>query len=169
MSLMQNPSLVGIISDTHDNRASIREAVELFNDRGCSLIVHAGDYVAPFTIREFEKLESSLLGVFGNNDGEIKGLTEQFSRIGRLYDPPHEFTHHGLKFVVMHEPYYLDKYIINQSVDVIIYGHTHEIDIRQEEPMLINPGECCSWLTGRSTVVLFNCDTMEAELVDLGE
>lgn len=61
----------------------------------------------------------------------------------------------------------LDKYIVRHNVDVIIYGHTHKIDIRHEEPMVINPGECCSWLTGRSTVVLLDCETLEAEVIDL--
>ena len=164
---MKNPSIIGIISDTHDNRASIRKAVEVFNKHGCSLVVHAGDYVAPFTVREFEKLNCPLVGVFGNNDGEIKGLKEQFSLIGKLFEPPHEFTYCNRSFAVMHEPYYLDKYIVQGNVDVIIYGHTHEIDIRHEEPMVINPGECCSWLTGRSTVVLLDCATLEEEVIDL--
>ncbi len=164
---MGNTSLIGIISDTHDNRASIRKAVEVFNTHGCSLVIHAGDYVAPFTVREFGKLNCPLIGVFGNNDGEIKGLKEHFSKIGSLFEAPYQFTHCNRKFAVMHEPFYLDKYIVQNDVDVVIYGHTHEIDVRHEEPMVINPGECCSWLTGRSTVVLLDCTTLEEKVIDL--
>lgn len=163
---MLKDTMVGIISDTHDNRSSIIKAVDEFNKAGCSLIVHAGDYIAPFTIREFEKLRGKFLGVFGNNDGEKKGLSEQFSRIGSIYEPPHEFTYYDKRFVVMHEPDCLDKYIAD-DVDVIIYGHLHEIDIRNGKPLVINPGECCSWLTGRSTAVLLDISKMDVELLDL--
>jgi len=164
---MLENTIVGIISDTHDNRPSIIKAVDIFNKAGCSLIVHAGDYVAPFTIREFEKLEGKFLGVFGNNDGEKKGLSEEFSRIGSLHEPPYEFTHFDKRFVVMHEPDYLDKYISDGDLDVIIYGHLHKIDIRDGKPLVINPGECCSWLTGRSTVVLLDISNMDVKLIDL--
>lgn len=165
---MLKDNMVGIISDTHDNRSSITKAVDVFNNAGCSLVIHAGDYIAPFTIREFEKINGDFLGIFGNNDGERKGLSKQFSRIGALYEPPYEFTRYGRRFVVMHEPDYLERYMTHDDVDVIIYGHLHEIDIRPGKPLVINPGECCSWLTDRSTVVLLDLDEMKTELVDLG-
>ena len=164
---MLKDNMVGILSDTHDNRASIKKAVDVFNNAGCSLVIHAGDYIAPFTIREFERIEGDFLGVFGNNDGERKGLSEQFSRIGAIYEPPHEFSYNGRRFVVMHEPDYIKRYMINEGMDVIIYGHSHERDIRHSKTLVINPGECCSWLTGRSTVVLLDIDGMRTELIDL--
>jgi len=164
---MAAQNIVGIISDTHDHRESIRKAVARFNKAGCSLVIHAGDYVAPFTIREFEKLTCPLIGVFGNNDGERKGLTAQFARIGSLHEPPYEFERDGFTFAVMHDPEHLDRFLARDDVDVIVYGHLHEIDIRPGKPLVINPGECCSWLTGRSTLVLLDLSTMEPEVVDL--
>ncbi len=68
--------LIGIMSDTHDNLPAIRKAVEFFNERNVDLVIHAGDYVAPFVARELKKLKAPLKGVFGNNDGERKGLYE---------------------------------------------------------------------------------------------
>lgn len=164
---MLKQNLVGIISDSHDHRPNIQKAVEEFNKAGCSLVVHAGDYVAPFTVREFGKLTCPLVGVFGNNDGERKGLLAQFSRIGALYEPPHEFAHYNRRFVVMHDPVKLEEYLARDDIDIIIYGHLHEIDIRRGKPLVINPGESCSWLTGRSTIVMLDLDTMETELLDL--
>jgi len=54
-----------------------------------------------------------------------------------------------------------------EDIDFIVYGHLHKIDIRYGKPLVINPGECCSWLTGRSTVVLLDISDMNAELIDL--
>jgi len=157
----------GIISDTHDNKSAIHKAVEAFNNAGCSIVIHAGDFIAPFTIREFKNLACPLIGVFGNNDGERKGLSEQYSQIGSLHEPPFEFKHMGIRFVVMHEPDNLDKYRAKNDIDVIVYGHLHKIDIRQGKPLVINPGECCSWLTGRATIALLNLSTMKVDILDL--
>jgi len=117
---MKNENLVGIISDTHDNRKAICRAVEEFNRAGCSLVVHAGDYVAQFTVREFEKLDASFIGVFGNNDGEKKGLTALFSKISSLHMPQYEFEYSGKRFVVMHEPDYIDENLSRYDLDVIV-------------------------------------------------
>jgi predicted phosphodiesterase len=38
--------MIGILSDTHDNLTRVREAVRLFNDAGCDLVVHARDFIA---------------------------------------------------------------------------------------------------------------------------
>ncbi len=164
---MPEKNMVGIISDSHDNRTSIIAAVELFNRRGCGLVIHAGDFVAPFTAPEFAKLDCPFIGVFGNNDGERKGLLAQYSKFGELHEPPHEFDHAGKRFAMMHEPVHLDDYLARGTVDVIVYGHLHKIDLRPGNPLVINPGESCSWLTGRSTVVILDIETMEPEIVEL--
>ncbi len=67
----------------------------------------------------------------------------------------------------MHEPDYLDENLTRSDLDVIVYGHLHKIDIRPGRPMIINPGECCSWLTGRSTAVILDISVMKAELLEL--
>ena len=42
---MLKDHIVGIVSDSHDDRLAIKEAVGRFNTYGCSLIIHAGDYI----------------------------------------------------------------------------------------------------------------------------
>ncbi len=164
---MPRENIVGIVSDTHDNRQCIVRAVSLFNRMACGLVIHAGDFVAPFTVREFEKLEGRLIGVYGNNDGERRGLAKQFSRIGEIHEPPHEFVYMEKRFAVMHEPNNICGYLERDDIDVIIYGHTHDVEIRPGRPMVINPGECCSWLTGRSTAAILDLSVMRAEICDL--
>ena len=39
---------IGVISDTHDNLLMIKKAVEVFNRHGVGMVVHAGDFIAPF-------------------------------------------------------------------------------------------------------------------------
>ena len=74
--------MIGILSDSHDNLPMIGRAVRVFNDAGCDLVIHAGDIVAPFAARALAGLRAPIKAVFGNCDGERKGLEEALSGLG---------------------------------------------------------------------------------------
>ncbi len=158
---------LGIISDTHDNMPMIAKAVAVFNAEKVDLVVHAGDFISPITANEFQKLAAPLIGVFGNNDGERLYLIKRFKEIGKIYPDYHEFECAGKRCVVMHEPKFIDSLVKSGDYDLVIYGHTHAIDIRSGKTVVVNPGEACGWITGRSTVVLLDSDTMTPRLIDL--
>jgi len=158
---------IGIISDTHDNIPKIKEAVAVFNKRKVDMVIHAGDYVAPFAIDPLNELKCQYIGVFGNNDGERLGLNKKSQ--GRISVPPYSMEFGGKKILILHEPgELLDALIKSQAYDIIVYGHIHKPAIeKQDGTLVINPGECGGWLTGKSTVALADLDQMSAELVEL--
>ena len=158
---------VGVISDTHDNRPKISKAVDVFNNEEVSLVIHAGDFVAPFTSKDLSRLNVKFVAVFGNNDGEKIGLKTALSKVGTINQGPHEFIYLGKHFVVMHEPSCVDALASSGKYDVIIYGHTHQVDVREGKPLIVNPGECGSWVSGKSTVALIDLDSMSAEVISL--
>ncbi|MEM2218261.1 MAG: metallophosphoesterase family protein, partial [Thermofilaceae archaeon] len=52
--------------------------------------------------------------------------------------------------------------------NVIVYGHTHELDVRRMgKVLIINPGEVCGYLSGISTAVIFDPEKFETEVVKL--
>ncbi len=160
--------LIGVIADTHDNMDMLKKAVDLFNERGVGLVLHAGDYVAPFTSREFRRLECKLVGVFGNNDGEKFGLVKQFEGIGKLHEGVHQLEVEGnKKIAITHYPEIAETLAGSDAYDVVVYGHTHRPDIRKKGHLIINPGECGGWLEGTSTVAILDVATLDAELVTL--
>ncbi len=157
---------LGIMSDSHDNLTMIRKAVQVFNEKAVDMVIHAGDFVAPFSIAPLDDLKCEYIGVFGNNDGEKFGLSKKSK--GRIFFPPYKLNLNEKKLLVLHEPYEIDSLTKSQIYDTIIYGHTHNHVIeKHEKTMVINPGECCGWLTGTSTIVILNIDKMEAELIYL--
>ena len=158
---------IGAIADSHDNIPKIAGAVELFNEEGVELVLHAGDYISPITAHAFGKLDAPLVGVFGNNDGDRLFLTERFLNIGKIYPDHHEFEVDGKKGVLMHEPKFIKALVKSGLYDLVIYGHTHQIDIREGQPLVINPGECGGWLTGRATVAIVETEDMSVRLIDL--
>jgi putative phosphoesterase len=71
---------IGVLSDTHDHLGYLRRAVDALRDLQVELVLHAGDYVAPFVVNELQRLPCRVLGIFGNNDGERIGLTRRLER-----------------------------------------------------------------------------------------
>ncbi|MFH0948296.1 MAG: metallophosphoesterase [Elusimicrobiota bacterium] len=159
--------LIGIMSDSHDNMVAIKKAVDFFNQKNVALVLHAGDYVAPFTAQEFSKLKMKLVGVFGNNDGDKSHLLEKFKNIGELYQGPYEIELDGKKIVLMHQPKFIDQLLKDKKFDIVIYGHNHKIDVRKDTALVINSGECGGWITGRSTVSILDTKTLTPEIIDL--
>ncbi len=41
---------IGLFADTHDHLDRLRQAVALFNQRGCDLVLFAGDLVSTFAV-----------------------------------------------------------------------------------------------------------------------
>jgi hypothetical protein len=164
---MQMTMVIGVVADTHDNMNMLKKAVDCFNEHGVSLVLHAGDYVAPFTAREFRRLNCKLVGVFGNNDGDKLLLTRQYEGIGALHEGIHQLEIDGKTLAITHFPEIAETLSARGAYDVVIYGHTHRADIRGPKPLIINPGECCGWLEGKSTIALLNLGEMRADLIAL--
>jgi len=156
---------VGVISDTHDNIPMIKKATSLFRERGVDCIVHAGDFVAPFSMKALLKPGIPFIGVFGNNDGEKTGLS---SLCNTLYEPPYRFELGGRTIVLAHDPEtFTDD--VTAGADLLIHGHTHDIRVEKGPPLLLNPGEAGGWVSGRCTVALLNLESLQVELLDLDD
>ena len=163
--------IVGIIADTHDRLPMVDKAVKMLNEQNVELVLHAGDYIAPFVIPHFKSLKPKFIGVFGNNDGEKDGLKKKFKEINaEIHGNFAEVAVDGLKIALLHgsEEELLQSLINVESHDVIIYGHTHEAKTyRKGRTIIINPGEVCGYLTEKSTIALLNSQTKEVKIIEL--
>jgi len=155
--------IIGILADTHDNVQTIQKAISFFNGQEVQYVIHAGDYVAPFSLKELTKIKAKFIGVFGNNDGDRARL---LSMCKNIHVPPYDILLNGKHLVVTHTLDSLSKRTM-ENMDVVISAHTHVPEIKQGRPMYLNPGECCGWVNGRSTVALLNLETLHAEIIDL--
>jgi hypothetical protein len=158
---------IGVISDTHDNLPLLRRALARFREAGVELVLHAGDFVSPFMAMPFQEAGLRLVGVFGNNDGDKLYLRECFSSVGEIHFGPHELELFGRKIVLMHEPRTLSALIVSGNYDLVIYGHTHQVDVRGGHPLVLNPGEGGGWLSGRATCALVDLGELSAEILEL--
>jgi len=164
--------LVGLIADTHDNLPMVDKAIEKLNGENVELVFHAGDYVAPFVIPKFKGLQAKLIGVFGNNDGDRELLKKRFSEQKELEIRGNfaKIVIDGIRIALLHgsEEELLTSLIDSQSFDVVVHGHSHKAEIyRKGKTLVVNPGEVCGYLTGKSTIALFDTVKREARLVEL--
>jgi len=134
-----NPlKIVGLISDTHiPTRAKEipKKVFEIFEK--ANYIVHAGDLVDLSVIDKLEQL-APVLAVYGNMDGpEVRGKLPKINfvkvldwKIGVIHDPSTMFGLGKMKEIAK-----------QNSCNVLVYGHTHNPNIKWEEKTLfINPG-----------------------------
>jgi len=164
--------LVGLISDTHDNLPMIEKTVERLNNEKVELVLHAGDYIAPFTIPKLQKLDAQLIGVLGNNDGDHELLKKKFGENKNLELRGNfaKIEANGLKICLLHgnEEELLKTLIESTSFDVIVHGHTHRAEVYSRgETLIINPGEVCGYLTGKPSMALLDTVKREAKIISL--
>jgi len=76
--------IIGIFGDTHDHIPYIRKAVEVLAHEEAGIVLHAGDYIAPFVIPEIAKAGVPVVGVFGNNDGDCPLLLTRCLEQGNI-------------------------------------------------------------------------------------
>jgi uncharacterized protein len=135
---------IGIISDTHDDLSSLKNAIKSFNERRVDYVLHAGDYVFPGVVKQFKNFNGKLVGVLGNNDGEKLGLLRNFQEIGgELYGEFGDLRLDGLRIAIYHgtSEKITEALITSQLYDLVIYGHTHKKRAAKiQDTLVLNPG-----------------------------
>lgn len=161
---------IGIISDTHDNIYLIDEVVKKLNDLGVDLVLHAGDYISPFTPPHFKPLKAKLIGVFGNNCAERNLLVERFKEINMdIRGFFAEIKFDTLKIALLHgnDIELLNALVASGAYDVVVYGHTHEAKVQTiGKTIAINPGEVCGYLSGKSTLAILDVRSLKVEIIN---
>jgi putative phosphoesterase len=168
---------IAVISDSHDHKNNILRAVSIINKRNVDVLIHCGDYVAPFVRKWFNNLRESIkenfYGVFGNNDGEILFLKENLGKICNFPQNAKEWILdlEGKRIFVSHMPkeQTIDALGNSGNFDIILTGHTHFFSNKKLDngTLVINPGEICGYLTGKATFAMVDTERMESEIIEL--
>jgi putative phosphoesterase len=159
--------LIGVMADSHDNVPKVEAAVALFNRSRVEHVLHAGDFVAPFAIEPLRSLQCPVLSVFGNNDGERLGLAGRIREIGEVHPYLATATLADRRIAVVHYPELAEPLARSDAYDLVVYGHTHRVDQRHDNGLLLNPGETGGWLTGCATVAVVDLSTLQVHLHEI--
>ncbi|MGL4465033.1 MAG: metallophosphoesterase [Planctomycetia bacterium] len=157
--------LLGIVSDSHDHLTHLERALARFEKEKVDAVLHPGDFVAPFAAKLLvARWTGPLFVVFGNNDGERKGLAKVLPTV---QDGPLLVELGGRRISMDHYPPDAEHRPI-ADCDVVLFGHTHQTLVERKDGVLhLNPGECCGWVTGKPTAALLDTVSLKVEIVDL--
>ena len=137
--------LVAVMSDSHDNIWNLRKAVEIVESRQAGLLIHCGDFIAPFMLKELDEAGIPVHGVFGNNDGDQYTLTKMSMSVLSnitLYGLAGHVEVEGFTIGFTHYREMGAGLVSAGTCRLVCFGHSHEHEIKQSgDVTLLNPGE----------------------------
>ena len=134
--------LIGLMSDTHNNRPGMHYALDIFRALGIRVILHAGDLISAELLEEFK--DFSLFLSFGNGDDpfyistKAERLSERFECEEML-----DLNLADKRIFMIHGDHRseLEKRITSGGYDYVIHGHSHRFrDEKVGSTRVINPG-----------------------------
>lgn len=134
-----------VLSDSHDQVANLRSAIDYCNSADVDVIAHCGDLISPFMLKQLARFNGQVHLIYGNNIGDQRLIAD---RCGQEFP---NIKHHGIlgKFMVdnyrvaiVHYPEQADKLAREAIYDIVCCGHSHVPMIRAyDSTLLINPGQ----------------------------
>lgn len=136
---------LAILSDTHDQIANLRAAISYCNVNCIDIVLHCGDLISPFMLKELALFKGPVHLIYGNNAGDqhliSSRCSEEFANI----------THHGIlgkiicdgqRIALVHYPEQARGLASLSNYDIICCGHSHRYGIEYfGKTLLINPGQ----------------------------
>lgn len=136
---------LAILSDSHDQIANLRAAITYCNTSNIDVLIHCGDLISPFMLKELALFRGPVHLIYGNNVGDQHLIS---SRCDRDYP---NISHHGMlgkftcddrKIAMVHYPEQARGLASLSSYDIICCGHSHRYGIEYlGSTLLINPGQ----------------------------
>jgi uncharacterized protein len=161
--------IVGLLSDTHDRLPAIDALLRYMQKRGVGMILHAGDFCAPFALKPFIEHNITMVGVFGRNDGDPEGI-RAFAQQGmglELFESPHSFELGGQRILLVHDLVDASPRSI-EGHGVVVHGFTHREEMMiRGDTLIVNPGEGCGWLHGEPGGAILDLDTKDVHFFKL--
>lgn len=160
---------VGLLSDTHDRLPAITSLVEYMQGRGVNLVLHTGDFCAPFSLKPFVDSNMPMIGVFGRNDGDREGL-RAFAQQGmgiELFEGPHSLELGGKRILMVNDINDVNQRSI-EGHQIVLHGFTHREEMKERgETLIVNPGEGCGWLHGEPSGAILDLETRDVQFFKL--
>jgi putative phosphoesterase len=161
---------IAVLSDTHNNRTAIRQALEFARGRGAQEILHCGDLTSASMIDLFQGWAVNY--VEGNMDRDAAGIRVAVERLGMgsACGTELHLERDGLRIALLHgnRAERLTTAIQSGEFDFIFYGHTH---IRRDERIgrtrVVNPGALGSAAVANYSFCVLDTVSKEIEFVEV--
>jgi putative phosphoesterase len=171
-------TLIGIVSDTHDQVANIRTVVRYLSSLKIALVIHCGDWVSPFSLEYYTPLQCQVMGIFGNNDGDkVRHIryAKTFGLDVAFQDHFVAFERFGRSIAAYHGEHdaLVDALVGCGKYDLVCHGHNHRAAIKQCGTTLsVNPGTLLELNTEGflgPSIAIYDAERHDAALVKVSD
>jgi len=164
-----------IVSDSHDNRRLLEQAVADACAQGAEAVLHCGDVVAPTTLRVLKKFGLPVHVIHGNNTGDMHAmhqLAHEADSPIRYHGQDASIHLGGRALFMVHYPHYAAALALTGDYDIVCCGHDHRADVREIKTVrggstwLVNPGTVGG--VGKApTYILADLERLRFEILDV--
>lgn len=164
-----------ILSDSHDHREPMAQAVEEARARGAKAVLHCGDVVAPSTLHAIWKMDIPVHVIHGNNMGDtyhLSRLSHQTDNQISYHGQDARLELHGRKIFMVHYPHYAIAMAQTGEFDLVCNGHEHKAKIEYIDNIVggqtlrVDPGTVAG-ISGPATYILGDLQTMTFTICEL--
>ena len=132
---------IGIISDTHDRIEETKQVLQEISKKGCKILIHCGDFCAPFIIKELSNFKGEVHCCFGNTDDRFYSTKIAMEKGINLHGDIGEIEIDNKKIAFSHLPKIAEGLVSTKKYDIVFHGHTHESKKEKIDGCwLVNPG-----------------------------
>lgn len=167
-----------IVSDSHDHRRRLRQAVEQAKEWGAEAVLHCGDVVAPTALVPLQELGLPVHVIHGNNKGDIYAmfmLAQQPASVIHYHGEDAGLELGGKRIFLVHYPHYAEAMALTGHYDIVCCGHDHRPAIstitntKGGQTLLLNPGTVAgigpmaSYICGDTTTMEFAIKELDTD------
>ena len=158
--------LIAVMTDSHDHRKALSEAVRLAEENGAKALFHMGDLISPFMLSSFTDFPGMIYLVIGNNDGDqlavSRTIPQQCPQV-REYSRFISVELEEVRIAAVHYPEHARAHAASGNYDMVFSGHTHEYSEKiVGETLLLKPGDLYG-LEGERSCCLVDTETREVK------
>lgn len=151
------------MSDSHDHLENLRKAIDIAKQQGSEILIHCGDFCAPFVMDELANFPGEVHCVFGNIDDRFLTSKKAEENKINLYGNIVKLNLSGKNIFITHLPEIAKAFALTSEFDAVFYGHTHKQKKETiNNTLLLNPGE----IMGRKekpSFAIYDTETGDAE------
>jgi len=158
---------IAIISDTHDNLATLDKFLAYINKNPVGAVIHCGDIADGATLKHLAKnFSGDILAVLGNMDyrDSIENAAKKYPGKIKLFKNFGQAEIGGLSVGFCHFPETAKTRAEENNFDFVFYGHTHKPwRERIKDCHLANPGTLAGMFY-QATFAMLDTGTQNLEL-----
>lgn len=160
---------IGLLSDTHNDRHAVDQALARLRSEGIATVLHAGDVTSSDTLRLFEGFDVWIARGNMDSDASLVTTAHELFGAGRLKQIQ-QLVWDGVSIALAHDIGAVEvrRLVMAGQTDYVIVGHSHRrYDQIVGRTRVINPGALGNARWDRPSFAILDTDLGDLASIEL--